>query len=186
MNRRTYLLGCTAAATSLAGCAGENEELLKSVAPDLTVSSTENSEGRIRELSRSGNEYSLELKNQGIAGTVLAELYFAADGVQSSSPAASREPYLEAGERTELTLTADQPAWANKYGFETRGTRFVANVRNTGSEAEVKVSLVDLPGSDTVVSKTVTIGAEETRLVEFHTDYEFTDDYEIQAVLADV
>jgi len=39
--------------------------------------------------------------------------------------------------------------------------------------------LVDLPSSDAVATKTVTIENEETKLIEFHTDYEFGDEYEI-------
>ncbi|TQQ83030.1 hypothetical protein EGH24_06250 [Halonotius terrestris] len=196
MQRRTYLLGCTAGLASLAGCSAEDqelpgpipdesEELLGPISPDLTVSSTKNSQGRIKELAASGNEYTVEVENEGISGTVLVELYFRADGVTSSSPAATQETYLDSGARTELTLTADRPRWAKEYGFETRGTRFVANVRNTGKKAEVNVMLVDIPGGTTVAEKTVHIGADETTLVEFHTDHEFTNEYEIRAVLAE-
>ena len=68
MKRRTYLLGCTAAVTSLAGCAGESGGLTGPLAPELAVSSIKNSEGRIRERSHSGNEYTIELENEGISG----------------------------------------------------------------------------------------------------------------------
>lgn len=196
LNRRTYLLGCTVGLSSVAGCTDDSDlpavsvpdeldEVSNPISPDLRISETRQSRGRLVELSASGDQYTAEVENEGVSGTLLVELYFRAQDTTSSEPAASQELQLDAGERETVTLAADQPSWAEEYGFEVRGTRFVANVRNTGSEAAVRVWLAALPKETTIAEKTVQIGAEETKRVAFHTTHEFEDDYEIRAILAD-
>ena len=196
LNRRTYLLGCTVGLSSVAGCTGDSDLPAVSVpeefdgvsnpiSPDLRISETRQSGGRLVELSASGNRYTAEIENEGMSGTLLVELYFRAEGTTSSEPAASKELQLDAGERETVTLAADQPPWAEEYGVKIRGTRFVANVRNTGSEAAVRVWLAALPDETTIAEKTIGIGAAETKRVGFHTTHEFENDYEIRAILAD-
>lgn len=195
VSRRRYLLGCTAGLASLTGCAAdpeisaeplarELEKATKPLSPDLRVTETASSEGRLIEMTASGSTYTAEIENEGIEGTILTELYFRADGTTASTPAASQETMLDAGERAELSVTADRPPWAEQFGFVTRGTRFVATIRNTGSAADVRVFMVDPVDETTITETTVQIDADETKRVDFHTTYKFDNDYEIRAVLA--
>lgn len=195
VSRRHYLLGCTAGLATLTGCtadpeaateplARELEKATEPLAPDLRVSKSEQSSGRLLDMGANGNTYTAEIENRGIEGTILTELYFRADGTTASTPAASQEIQLDAGERAELSVDAERPPWAEQFGFVTRGTRFVATVRNTGSEADVRVFMADPIDETTVTETTVRIGADRTKRVDFHTTYEFDSDYEIRAVLA--
>lgn len=195
VRRRTYLLGCTAGFASAASLADDAEmsvapltrkvgDLAGPLSPDLRVTRSEKSDGRIVRISASGSTYSVTVENVGVSGTLLAELYFRDNGVTDSTPAATTETHVEAGEQTELSVEADQPEWADKFGFVIRGTRFLGEVRNSGKEADVRVFLTE-PPDNTLVEKTIHIGADETIPVEFHTKHRFENEYAIRAVLAE-
>ena len=181
MKRREFVVVSAAGIAALAGCSGSS--------PEITVMNTQTVEPRTidvdaqREIGE--DTYTIELENSGISGTIIVEMFWYEDGAKPPSPASSQSTYFNSGERRELEFTVDTPSWADRYEFSTQGTRFAADIRNSGSGGDVDVRLYDQPSETVVDEKTVFIEADATQMVDFETDHEFEEGYGIAARPAD-
>lgn len=178
MYRRQLLLASTTGAAVMAGCTGSGSG---SDGPDLAVSDARETDPRNIDVSQTRNEFSAEIRNAGISGTVFVELYFTEGGEPSPNPVAQTNTYMESGEQREISFEREPPEWADGYEFQYRGIRYAADVRNNGSAGEVDVWLTDESTGEDVGHRTLTFAAEETRKVDFETHHDFHDGFEIIA-----
>ena len=182
-NRRTWLLTGVTAAVGVAGCLGSPIETVAS--PNIAVSDVAQPEPIVGELNRSGTEYAATVENTGLGGDILAELYFADREGANAVLEDSQQLQLDADEHSVVTFVADRPDWAEGFLIEAYGTRYVANIQNTGSTAVVNAKLVDVAEETVVEEAELTIPAETTEQIEFTTTHRFDGEYEIRTSLID-
>lgn len=183
INRRSLVLAGLTAVAGVAGCIRSPAEAVST--PDLAVSDIAQPEPTVDDLDRAGNEYTATVENTGISGTVRTELYFAARDATDQVLETSQQLQLEADEHATVTFTTDRPEWAEGFAIEAYGTRYVANIQNSGDAALVAVQLVDTATDTTVKETEITIPAETTKAVEFSTDHRFEEEHEVRASLID-
>lgn len=181
MDRRQFLLVSTAGVTGMAGCAGNDDNSEGPEGPNLDVTNARETDPRNIDINANENEFSVELRNTGISGTVFVDLYFTEDGESNPSPAAETNTHMESGEEREVSFEREPPTWANGYEFQYWGTRYAADVQNNGAAGEVDVWLEDESTGEGIGHRTLTFSSDETRKVDFETEHVFHDGFRIVA-----
>lgn len=139
----------------------------------------------------SGNTYdfSVTIENTGEAGDVIITLQWLNDEGEVFENVTSAERYYKAGERREVTLTADLPDNVSKFEFSLSAASIITTVENSGSAGEVDVELYNSLADTSAVlaTSTVQMSAGETRDVEIEIENGtlISEDTQVRAVSAE-
>lgn len=200
MRRRTYLTsGGASIVAAIAGCLDDTDDSDGSdngteganadinadngsdgePEPEITNESfPEPSAVNIDNEHRSGDTYEFfaEIQNNGDDGDIEYTLVWMEGQHQDpwdpdSVVEASHERYFDAGERREVSVTAEGRDGYDGYGFRLVPGEVTIEVENTGADGRVEVLMME--GSEIVDETELLIDGNSTEAVSFETSHEF-------------
>ena len=183
MDRRSYLIGISALVVTTSGCMSGDTQ---SSGRRLEVTNSRNVNAAVVSQSASPPEYTATIENTGMSGECRVELLWPADGDQSGDVATSTTIGIESGGRQSVTLTADRPSSARRYGFQTKSIDFAADIKNRGEDTAVFAQLVKEPSGVVLDEKEREITSGDTITVQFQVPEGYSGEYAVQTTLAEV
>jgi hypothetical protein len=176
--RRRSVIGLVASVSGIAGCSGESDTATvvetRSVDPAVINQSVNQVE--------SGQQYEATIENSGIEGSVRVKLYWQYDDDSGESLATSTNTTVPDGGRDTVEIVTDRPETAAAYSFRVQPRDFAADIRNTGSDAEIQVQLIDEPSGTVVRETVVSMAGGETRTVRLTAPDGIAGSYTVQAI----
>jgi len=192
MNRRQFLQFSSASTVPfLAGCSGLTEsgpsvEVLELIQSEVQFVSSDDPER---------DRFTATIQNTGHSGTIAIALFWqTAESAQEPDSVNSfnvegfenerkKELYFDANERRKIEFTASPPDDAIGYYFLAEPAAYGANIRNTGGNGRVTVTLdyqsaIGLPSEE---QETVYFDSDETKEVLFNAVVASNSEWEVQA-----